>query len=639
VSAPANDILWRPSADWRDSTLIGELCQRLDVPDYDALLALSLRSPDTYWRAAWQHLGFAWREAPAGHVDLAQGPALPKWFPGARLNWVDSVLAHAEGPRSVQAAVIGESEDCELRSLSYAELAVSVRTMAGGLQQLGVRTGDRVGLMMAMNASAVTALLAIAAIGAVAVPLFSGFGADAAAARLQLAGARWLLASQVLQRRGRRVDLAPVLREVQQRLPALQLVVDGDPAACGGMALGWPRLQAAPLAELPAFGADQPFMIVFTSGTTGAPKGTVHTHGGFPLKILHDCAYHFDLRAGDRWLWPSDMGWIVGPITTVGALGRGATLVCYDGAPDQPDAGRLARTIDRHRVTHFGASPTLVRLLAAAPAACDNATLESLRLLMLAGEVIDSAHFEWFFRNFGRGRLPVINYSGGTEASGALVANVLARPIRPCAFNSASPSIDLFAADAQGQRVRRVAGELVIAAPFVGMTAGFWEARERYLDTYWSQHPGLWIHGDLLLEDEDGQFFILGRSDDTLKIAGKRVGPAEVEAIVLACATVQDVAAVSLPHPVKGEQLVICATTHTPPTASLAEEVAAHIETALGKPFRPARVHFVQALPRTRNGKVMRRVVRDMLRGMPSGDTTALENPEALEALHALSKG
>ncbi|MCA8418534.1 MULTISPECIES: AMP-binding protein [Burkholderia] len=637
TSMSTTDILWQPPSDWRTSTLLGELCACLGASSFEELIGISLREPQRYWAAVMTHLQFQWRTPPQRHVDLAGGPAFPRWFPGGRLNWVDHVLAHADGPRAMQAAVITETEDGRVSTTSYAALAREVRRLASRLATLGVGAGDRVGIMMTMGAQAAASLIAVSALGAIAVPLFTGFGADAVAARLTLADARVLLASGGYLRRGRTIDLKPVFDAVQEQMPGLRIVVHGDEPARSAALDDPASAHAAAPRAFPAQDPDQPFMIVFTSGTTGEPKGTVHTHAGFPLKILHDCAYHFELRPGDRCLWPSDMGWIVGPLTTVGALVRGATLVCYDGAPDHPGAGRLAEIIDRHQVTHFGASPTLIRSLAASPDAVDGAVLESLRVLMVAGEVIDPDHFAWFFHAFGRARLPVINYSGGTEASGALLGNVPVRPIRACAFNAVSPGVDAFAADEKGQRVRGVPGELVIAAPFVGMTSGFWNAADRYEETYWRQRPGLWTHGDLLLEDDDGQFFILGRADDTLKIAGKRLGPAEVESVVLGSPLVRDVAAVSLPDPVKGERLVVCVSTHGEPPSVLVKSLADRIEAALGKPFRPGVVHVVPDLPRTRNGKVMRRVVRNVLRGLPPGDVSALENPAALAALQALA--
>lgn len=637
-------VLWQPSEQTIAGSLLGELGRRLGTCSYDELLCLSVQQPEAYWRAVMDHLGFAWREPFRQFCALERGLPFPHWFVRGRCNWVDNVLRWREHPLCAErAAVVAEREDGATESLSYAALTVQVLQCAAGLRRHGLGPGDRIGLMLPMGIPAVVSFLAIAALGAVAVPLFTGFGPDAAADRLALAQARFLIASAGFERRGKRVSLLAALGQLQDRLPGLCVFLDGDADSMSQAprtAISWTSLLShPPLLEPKEMDANDPFMIVFTSGTTGKPKGTVHTHAGFPLKILHDCAYHFEIRPGDAWLWPSDMGWIVGPITTIGALSRGATLVCYDGAPDHPSASRLPRIIDRHGVTHFGASPTLVRNLAAAGnEALKGTSFDSLKLLMVAGEVIDPDHFEWLFRTFGRAELPVINYTGGTEASGALLGNVPVRSIKASAFNSPSPGIDAYVADGQGARIFQQVGELTVGAPFVGMTRGFWQDDERYLESYWNAVPGVWTHGDFVFQDRDGHFLVLGRSDDTLKIAGKRVGPAEVEAVVLQLPQISEVAAVGMPDPVKGQSLVICAKAaeRAGDHELLETLVADAIQAALGKPFRPSQVHLVAELPKTRNGKVMRRVIRQVLCGESPGDLSSLENPGAIEVLRGL---
>lgn len=628
--------IWTPDGETLSDALLTKLGARLGIADYDALYRFSIEQPQAYWEEVIGHLQFDWDQPFTQFCDASGDPQLPQWFTGGRLNWTSMVMKLAQEPASSgRTAIIAEDESGEVETLRYAELAALVLRLAGGLRAQGVRSGGRVGLMLPMGVAAVASLLAIAALGAICVPLFTGFAPEAVVARLALAEADHLVVSGGFHRRGKFVSSRDLLAEVKTRMPALRIVGDVRDLAA----------HAAPIAQVQTMEANDPFMIVFTSGTTGQPKGTVHTHAGFPLKILHDCAYHFELRPGDVWLWPSDMGWIVGPITTVGALCRGATLVCYDGAPDHPTASRLASLIDRHGVTHFGASPTLIRSLATHPAADVMPARSTLKLLMVAGEVIDPGHFEWFARCFGRTEAPVINYSGGTEASGAILANVPVRPIKASGFNSASPGVAAFAADANGQRVRGEVGELTIANPFIGMTHGFWNDKPRYLETYWSAVPGVWTHGDLVQEDRDGHFFILGRSDDTLKIAGKRVGPAEVESAVLALAEIKDAAAIGLADAAKGQRLVICvvpcaaAPFSAQAVARMEALVASHVQAALGKPFAPAKVFCVADLPRTRNGKVMRRVIRRLLSGQVPGDLSALDNAASIEIFEALGAG
>ena len=388
--------------------------------------------------------------------------------------------------------------------------------------------------------------------------------------------------------------------------------------------------------------ADAPFMVIYTSGTTGKPKGIVHTHGGFPLKIAHDAVVHLDIDPGDVFSWPADMGWIAGTLVLCCALMRGATLVCYSGGPDYPDWSRMSRLIERHGVTHFGSAPTLIRGMASHAEEALLGDVSSVRLLITAGEGIDPEHFTWFQRHFGHHSAPLINYTGGTEASGALLASVVVRPIVPSGFNSVSPGVAVDVVGPEGESLTDQVGELAIRAPFVGMTQSFWRDDARYLETYWQTLPGLWVHGDLAIRRGDGHFFMRGRSDDTLKIAGKRLGPAEVEEAVLQLTGLVEAAAIGMPDEASGERLVIFVVSE-PGSAETSDATAArvslHVEAALGRPFRPAAVHCVSQLPKTRSSKIMRRVIRNLYRGSSPGDLSSLDNPAALDEILAAAAG
>jgi len=389
-------------------------------------------------------------------------------------------------------------------------------------------------------------------------------------------------------------------------------------------------------------GADDPMMVIYTSGTTGKPKGAVHTHGGFPLKLAHDSAVHYDAGPGDVFFWPADLGWVAGPINIAAALMRGATLVCYGGAPDFPDWSRLSRIVARHKVTHLGASPTLIRGFAANAALATAGDCSSVRILINGGEVIAPEHMVWFHRSFGRGTCPVINYTGGTEVSGGLFGNVVVRPIVAAAFNAISPGIEADVLDEAGRPVRDVIGELSILKPFVGMTKSFWNDRDRYLESYWQQNPGVWTHGDLALRTHDDVLYLLGRSDDTLKIAGKRVGPAEIEDVLLEMDEVREAAAIGIEDAAKGQKLVVfvIASAMAPAAhATLEQAVTDAVALRLGKPFQPGRVHVVADLPRTRSLKVMRRVIRRIYTGQDAGDLSSLDNPAAIDLIRDAAQG
>jgi len=386
--------------------------------------------------------------------------------------------------------------------------------------------------------------------------------------------------------------------------------------------------------------ANEPYMIIYTSGTTGRPKGAVHVHAGFPVKAAHDLAACFDLQSDDTLFWLTDLGWMMGPWLICGGLIIGATLMLLEGTPDYPAPDRLWRIVKDHGVTVLGVAPTAIRSLMGKGTDWVRARdRSSLRILGSTGETWNPGPWRWYFDEVGEGRCPIINYSGGTETSGGIVGCTTLRPIVPCGFNTAVPGMDADVVDNAGNPIRGEVGELVVRQPWVGMTRGFWRDPQRYMETYWSRMPGVWVHGDWAELDDDGQWFIRGRSDDTLNVAGKRIGPAEVESAATVHPAVQEAAAIGVPHPVKGECIVvfIVARPGIEITDALAAEVRQTISRELGSALRPERVHWVRDLPKTRNAKIMRRVIRAAYLGLPPGDITALENPAVVTEIEAFA--
>lgn len=636
-----NEDAWIPSDFYLQNAQVNELVGLLNVHDYDELYKTSVNEPGRYWQAFSEHTNFIWKTDPLGYVDLARGKEFPTWFPGAQLNWVDTVLRFGdEAGSSNRVAIVNESEDGELERITYGDLAGLVRRTAAGFLSRGIKSGDRVGLLCENGVEATVSMLALSYIGAIMVPLFSGFAPDAIASRLNASGARAIIATTGFDRRGATIDTASAVTEALRRLPEVDLVIWKDsrksPAPVGS--LPWKELTEGrePLRESMAMSPNSPFLIMYTSGTTGKPKGIVHIHGGFPLKVLHDSFVHWDVGPEDVFFWPADMGWVAGPISLCSALLRGATLVCYSGAPDFPDWSRMSRIIERHQVTHYCAVPTLVRGLAAAQSTALQGSRASIRILITTGEVIDLEHFHWFQKIFGDGTAPVINTSGGTEVSAILISSVIVKPIRPASFNTASPSIDVTVVDSDGKAIMDAVGELAVREPFVGMTASFWEDDERYLATYWQKLPGTWLHGDLAQKSSDGSFALLGRSDDTLKIGGKRLGPAEIEEIVLSHEAVEQTAAVGVQGPSDGQKLVIFVVPASDAILDfdlLSREIKKMVAGRLGKAFRPSAIYHVRQLPRTRTSKVLRRLIKQICENCPLGDLSSLDNPESLQEI------
>jgi acetyl-CoA synthetase len=626
---------WYPTPETIEKAQVTRLAAGLGLDGFDQLRAFSVEHPDRYWRYMMSALPIRWSKPYQDYVDLSEGAPFPKWFVGGELNWIDTIFESGYPPDRM--AVIAETESGNVEKISYGDLRTRVGQFAAGLLALGIKRGDRVGLLLEMGVEAVVSFLAISHIGAIAAPLFSGFGAEAILSRLSGSGARALITTTGFHRRGRWVEISSTVQAVRGELPELRHIIvkqaKGEASPIQD-AIAWHDVASHPAGGAASrMDANDPMMVIYTSGTTGKPKGAVHTHGGFPLKIAHDSAVHFDVGSGDVFFFPADLGWVAGALTMCSALMRGATLVTYDGAPDFPDWSRMSRIVEAHRVTHLGASPTLIRGFAANPALAMAGNRDSLRLLISAGEVIDPEHMVWYQRNIGRGICPVINYTGGTEVSGALLGNVVVRPIVAAAFNAISPAVEVDVLDEAGHPVRDQIGELSVLKPFVGMTQSFWNDRERYLESYWQQTPGVWTHGDLAIRTGEDVMFLLGRSDDTLKVAGKRVGPAEIEDVLLELPEVSEAAAIGVEDPVKGQRLVVFvvpSATAAIPAATLERMVIAAVAERLGKPFQPSRVHLVAQLPRTRSMKVMRRVIRRVYANQDPGDLSALENPDAV---------
>jgi acetyl-CoA synthetase len=390
--------------------------------------------------------------------------------------------------------------------------------------------------------------------------------------------------------------------------------------------------------EVPAedTSAEDPLMIIYTSGTTGRPKGALHTHVGFPVKAAQDMAFGTDVHAGDVIYWMTDMGWMMGPWLVFGALLLGATIFLYDGAPDFPGPDRLWALVERHHINQLGVSPTLIRaLIPHGNEPHEKHDLSSLKCFASTGEPWNPDPWMWLFKEVGKGQRPIINYSGGTEISGGILMGNPVLPLKPCAFSAPCPGMAADVVDENGNPVREQVGELVLRAPWIGMTRGFWKDNQRYLDTYWSRWPDVWVHGDFAAIDKDGLWYILGRSDDTIKVAGKRLGPAEVESILVAHDDVVEAAAIGVPHEVKGSELVcfVVLKQGVQPSDELRRELHDLIVSEMGKPLAPKDILFVSDLPKTRNAKVMRRMIRSAYLGQDPGDTSSLVNPHAVEEI------
>jgi acetyl-CoA synthetase len=478
------------------------------------------------------------------------------------------------------------------------------------------------------------------------VPIFSGFGPDAVAARLADARAKVVITADGSLRKGQAVpmkatsDLAADAAGSVAHIVVWRRLDEPTTPWNPDRDVWWDELadDDEPLASEP-LDAEHPLFIGYTSGTTGRPKGVVHVHGGFLVKIAEEVAYQVDLHPGEVLHWATDLGWIMGPWEIVGALALGATVLLFEGAPTHPAADRLWSLVERHRVTTLGVSPTLIRaLVPAGPEPVRAHDLSSLRVLASTGEPWDPSSYGWLFDEVGGGRLPIINLSGGTEVGACFLSPTPVCALKPLTLYGPALGMAVEVRRPDGTRAGpNEVGELVCTKPWPSMTRGIWGDPDRYLETYWSRWPGVWVHGDWAVRDEDGFWFLRGRSDDTLNIAGKRIGPAEVESAIAAHPAVAESAAIGMPDDVKGEQ-VWCFVVPKPGTQPDADELRRSVGDHLGKSFMPARIVFVSELPKTRSAKIVRRAIRAAALGEDPGDLSSVENPQVIDAIREAAR-
>jgi acetyl-CoA synthetase len=642
-------IAWTPSEAVKERAQLTRFMRQIGVSDFDELYQFSTGDVEKFTAEVLRFLDIKFDPPYEKLLDLSNGIEFPNWCAGAGFNVVSHCVDRWMGTEiENQPAVIWEGEEDDIEWSTYGELLTLVKACSAGLQSQGFKKGDAIGIHLPMTIETVVALLAINRIGAIAVPVFSGYGVEAIATRMNAVKAKALFTCDGFKRRGKKFNAFDIAQQAVANCPTIEkvFVVDilekwngsENPKIIDWLSLldvGFTDSDLESASYLEQTDAEDPLIILYTSGTTGKPKGIAHTHASFPIKAAQDMAFGTDVGKGTRISWLTDIGWMMGPWLIYGALLNGATICIYDGAPDYPAPDRMWEFCAKHKVEILGISPTLVRSLAThgddLPKKHD---LSSLRAFASTGEPWNPAPWWWLFEKVGDSKIPIINYSGGTEIAGGILMGNPLLPIKPCSFPAPCPGIAADILDENGNSVGAgQVGELAIKKPWIGMARGFWHERERYLETYWSRFPGVWVHGDWAMRDADGHWFILGRSDDTLKVAGKRVGPAEVESLLVAHANVAEAAVIGVPDEIKGTAMVAFCVLKTDKTENLESELKNLVAKDMGKPLAPSRIHFVAALPKTRNAKVMRRVIRAAYLGEDAGDLSALENPQTVEEI------
>ncbi|MDV7351964.1 AMP-binding protein [Rhodococcus oxybenzonivorans] len=638
ISSRPEEMAWVPGPAVRERARLLAAMKSWGLGDDAAAVAelgrRAVADPEWFWREALADLDVAFSVPFDRVLDESEGKEFPRWFPGGRINVAElAALRHSRGDLAGKTAVVYEGDGGARRTLTFAELAAEVSRFAAHLAGLGVRRGDRVVLFMPVVPEAAVAFLAIAMIGAVAVPTFSGYAPDALATRLQDSDAVLLVTADGTTRRDKVVEMKATADAALAQAPTVRSVVvvrhlGTDVPMQEGRDVYYDELAAdpepVPTAETES---NDPLAIVYTSGTTGRPKGIVHSHGGFAAKTAVDFAYGFDVHADDVVSWITDLGWLVGPMLMTGPLQLGATIVMIEGLPTHPTPNRMWEIVNRNGVTVQGIAPTAARALKAAGDGSAPA-MPTLKTFVSTGEAWDEPTWWWLFDEVGGRERAIVNYSGGTEVGGGILVGYPFLPAAPAAFTGPLPGVDAAVLDDDGKPVVGQIGELAVLNTFPGMTHAFWQDRNRYLDTYWSRWDGVWVHGDLASVDDAGMWRIHGRSDDTIKLSGRRVGPAEIEAALLRDNRITEVAVIGVPDEMRGQRAVAFAVLRADGVDN--EDLQATALANAGKSFAPE-VYAVPTLPKTKNGKIMRRAIRSRFIGAPIGDMSSLDPATPLE--------
>jgi acetyl-CoA synthetase len=650
-----DEVVHEPDPEFVAATNVQQFMDEYGIADYDALVERTTTDlegvpesgVDWFWDELVDYLGVEFYEDYDTVRDDSDGPQFTDWYPGGELNLAHNVLdrhAAVDSPARNSVACIWEGEPGDTREVTYHELARRSNQVANYLESVGVETGDTVALYMPMVPEVVSILYGCFEVGAVAVPIFSGFGVDATATRLREPNCSVLFTADGFYRRGSEVRLKDTADAARDEAGCVEDVVvysrlgrdlDLDDEEAWWDDAVATRSDAYETKSLPS---DAESMLLYSSGTTGKPKGIVHTHAGVQMQCAKELYFGFDHKPADRFFWVSDIGWMMGPWTLVGNHTFGGTVFMYEGAPDHPGPDRFWEMIDRHSLSVFGISPTAIRALRQhGTEPLDGHDLSSLRLLGSTGEPWDPESWGWFYEHVGGGEAPIINISGGTEICGCFLMPMPNQPLKPCSLGGPGLGMDVDIVDSSGESVADSGerGFLVARDSCPSMTKSLWEGDERYLEEYWSTWEDLWDHGDWAQKDTDGFWFLHGRADDALNVAGRKVGPAEVEGALIEHAAVNQAAAVGVADDTTGTAVVAYVVLEPgyEPGDDLRAELQAVVGEELGKPFRPREVRFVDEFPKTQSGKIIRRAISAVYAGEDPGDLSSIENPDALDEI------
>ena len=612
-----------------------------EISSLDELCIKSKNNLEWFWESVDEDIGIVWDEPYTKTLDTSNGIAWAKWFVNGKTNIYKSSVEKFTKKTPEKIAYDFISEDGIQTKLSYFELNSKVSKFANGLKSLGVKKGDVIAIYLPMIEEAIISILAAAKIGAVQTIIFSGYSSESLQIRLQDCKAKILLTSDGFHRKGKSISQKTIVENaiVDTNIEKIVVVpykgIDQYEKSNKIEFYDKLILNQSNSCSTEIMDSEDPLFILYTSGTTGKPKGVIHTHGGFSVFAGHQASYLVNMGENDRLFWPADIGWITGLVWNVyGLLLTGSNAIIYDGALDFPNSDRVWEILSNYKATIFGISPTAVRLFKKINAKpLEKYSLDTLQNIPTTGEPLDEDSWWWLFEKVGNKKIPIMNLSGGTEIGGAMLSVFPGMKLKPSTVGIPVPGMDLDIVDEDGNPIRGNNGYLIIKQPWPAMTRGLLNDDERYLETYWSKFENIWFHGDYVLADDDNLWYMKGRADDVINVSGHRMSTSEIEHTVISHNKISDAASISIPDELTGEAIVVFFVPENKNEVNLEADIIEHINKKIGKIAKPKLIFQLSDLPKTRTGKIMRRLLKAKLTGNPLGDLSSLENPDILKEI------
>lgn len=632
------DFEFVPSEKQIQESNIFQFMQKHNITSLEELSQKAKHNLEWFWKSVEKDIGIIWDVPYAKTLDVSKGIAWTKWFVGGKTNIYKSSVEKFVKLYPQKTAYHFISEDGNTSKISYSELNCKVSKLANGLKSLGVQKGDVIAIYLPMIEEAIVTVLAASKIGAIQTVIFSGYSSESLHVRLQDCKAKILLVSDGFTRKGKSVsqkqaaEIAIKDTNIEKTIVVSYKGIDKYDESKKIIFYDSLMTSQNNICATEILDSEDPLFILYTSGTTGKPKGVIHTHGGFSVFAGYQAAYLIDIRENDTLFWPADVGWITGLVWNVyGLLMRGASAVIYDGALDFPTVDRTWKILSDYKATIFGISPTAVRLF-------KKNNVEPLKLFTLGkiknipttGEPLDADSWWWLFEKVGNKKIPIMNLSGGTEIGGAMLSVFPGMKLKPSTVGVPIPGMNIDVFDDNGNSVQNQNGYLVIKSPWPAMTRGLLNDDAKYLETYWSRFENVWFHGDYVHVDKDNLWYMRGRTDDVINVSGHRMSTAEIEHTVISHKKISDAASIAIPDDVTGEAIVVFFVTNNKSEINLESEISEYISQKIGKVARPKLVFQLSDLPKTRTGKIMRRLLKSKLLGQALGDLSSLENPQIL---------